>query len=181
MRAASLPLRETAWSAGLLGAVVLGCLALSCLEPLVAVAVLAAGALPPARAVGLTLAVWLVGQAVGFGLHDFPVDRTTIGWGIGLGLAAAASTLAAAATLVRLPGRPSWFRAGLAFIAAFVANQLVALGVQQVVEGACEIVPGVISRIGLLNAAWLAVLLAADALARRFLGSGTGFGAPRPA
>ena len=91
------------------------------------------------------------------------------------------STLAAAATLVRLPGRPSWFRAGLAFVAAFVANQLVVLGVQQVVEGACEIVPGVISRIGLLNAAWLAVLLAADALARRFLGSGTDFGAPRPA
>ncbi|WP_374471441.1 hypothetical protein [Phenylobacterium sp.] len=164
------------WSAGLLVTVVGGCLALACLEPLVAVAVLAAGALPIGRALLVTAAVWLAGQAVGFGLHDYPVDRMTIGWGIGLGVAAMVSTVAAAAALAHLRGRPAWFRAGIAFVAAFVVDQLALLGVQQVVQGSCEIVPGVITQVGLINAAWLAALLALDQAAVHASGGRAGFG-----
>jgi hypothetical protein len=167
------------WSIGLLVVVVGGCLALACLDPLVAVAVLAAGALPLGRALAVTALVWLAGQAVGFGLHDYPVDRMTVGWGAGLGVAALLSTLAAAAVLARLADRPAWFRAGIAFVAAFVANQLALLGVQQVVEGSCEIVPGVISQVGLINAGWLAALLGLDAAVRRPLR--TGFAGPAAA
>lgn len=155
------------WSAGLTGAVLGGCLLLGCLEPLVAVAVIAAGALPLGRAVLLTIAVWLAGQAVGFGLHDYPRDASTVAWGAGLGVAALAALLAAASVLARLPGRPAWLRAGAAFVAAFVANQLVILGVEQLVSGSCEIRPGVISLVGLVNAGWLAALLALDAVLAR--------------
>jgi hypothetical protein len=52
-------------------------------------------------------------------------------------------------------------------VAAFVADQVVILGVEQVVTGACTIRPGVISLMGAVNAAWLAGLLALDAALRR--------------
>lgn len=159
---------RTTWSLGLYGLVTLGCLALACLEPLVAVAVLAASRLKLPAALALTAAVWLTGQAIGFGLRGFPVDTQTLGWGLGLGVMALASLLTAALVLPRLPQAwPAWFRAAVAFVPAFVANQLCALAVQQVVQGSCEIVPGVITAIGLINAGWLAALLALDALARR--------------
>ncbi|MBU2362315.1 MAG: hypothetical protein KKB47_05615, partial [Alphaproteobacteria bacterium] len=80
--------RTALWSAGLVALVMGGCLLVGCLEPLVAVAVVAAGALPMGRAILLTLAVWVAGQAIGFGLHDYPRDPRTIAWGVGLGVAA---------------------------------------------------------------------------------------------
>ncbi|MBU2152549.1 MAG: hypothetical protein KKE02_16125, partial [Alphaproteobacteria bacterium] len=87
-------------------------------------------------------------------------------------LAGAAPVLAATA------GKPTWLRAGLAFVAAFVANQLVILGVEQAITGACEIRPGVISLVGGVNAAWLAGLLALDAGLRRLPLALPGFGRP---
>jgi hypothetical protein len=155
--------RTALWSAGLVGLVLGGCLLIGCLEPLVAVAVIAAGALPLGRALLLTAVVWLAAQAVGFGLHDYPRDAQTISWGVGLGIAALVSVGAAAAALAAFAGKPVWLRAGAAFTAAFVADQIVVLGVEQVITGACEVRPGVISTVGLMNAAWLAGLLALDA------------------
>jgi hypothetical protein len=162
------PIRRTAmWSAGLVVLVLGGCLLIGCLEPLVAVAVIAAGALPLGRALLLTGAVWLAGQAVGFGLHYYPRDAQTLSWGLGLGVAALISAAAAAATLAAFAGKPVWLRAGAAFVAAFVVDQVVILGVEQVITGACTIRPGVISLVGAANAAWLAGLLALDAVLRR--------------
>lgn len=159
--------RTGLWSASLVALVVGGSFLAGCLEPLVAVAVIAAGALPLGRALLLTAAVWLAGQAVGFGLHDYPRDAQTVSWGVGLGVAALAATLAAAPASRAFAGQPVWLRAGAAFVAAFVANQVVILGVEQVVTGACEVRPGVISLVGLVNAVWLAVLLLIDAAVRR--------------
>lgn len=159
--------RSGLWSAGLVALVVGGSFLAGCLEPLVAVAVIAAGALPLGRALLLTAAVWLAGQAAGFGLHDYPRDAQTVAWGMGLGVAALAATLAAAPASRAFAGQPVWLRAGAAFVAAFVANQVVILGVEQVVTGACEVRPGVISLVGLVNAIWLALLLLIDAAVRR--------------
>ena len=161
------PPRTALWSAGLVALVLGGCLLIGCLEPLVAVAVIAAGALPLGRALLLTALIWLTAQAVGFGLHDYPRDAQTFSWGLGLGVAALAAAGAAAAMLPAFPGKPVWLRAGAAFIAAFVADQIVILGVEQVVTGACEVRPGVISAVGLANGAWLGGLLALDAILRR--------------
>jgi len=170
------PLHAGLWSAGLVVIVMAGCLAAGCLEPLVAVAVVAAGSLPLGRAVLLTLAAWLAGQAIGFGLHDYPRDPRTIAWGFGLGAAALAALAGAVPVLAATAGKPAWLRAGLAFVAAFVANQLVILGVEQLITGACEVRPGVISLVGGVNAAWLAGLLALDAMLRRTALPMPGFG-----
>lgn len=168
--------RAGLWSAGLVALVVGGCLLIGCLEPLVAVAVIAAGALPLGRALLLTAAVWLAGQAIGFGLHDYPHDAQTISWGVGLGLAALVSAAAAVGALAAFAGKPVWLRAGAAFIAAFVANQLVILGVEQVITGACTVRPGVISLVGAVNAAWLVALLSLDAVLRRSWSTVPAFG-----
>ena len=158
------------WSASLVALVLGGCLLVGCLEPLVAVAVIAAGALSLGRALLLTGAVWLAGQAVGFGLHDYPRDAQTLAWGFGLGAAAVASVLAAAATLAVFAGTPVWLRAVAAFVAAFLVDQIGLLGVEQLVTGACEVRPGVIGLVAGVNAAWLAALLAlAAALSRAAL------------
>ena len=159
--------RTALWSAGVVVLVMGGCLVAGCLEPLVAVAVIAAGALPLGRAVMLTLAVWLAGQAIGFGLHDYPRDPHTVAWGLGLGAAALAALAGAAAALAATADKPTWLRAGIAFIAGFVANQLVILEVEQAITGACEVRPGVVSLVGTINATWLAGLLALDAVVRR--------------
>ncbi len=168
--------RAALWSAGLVTLVMGGCLLAGCLEPLVAVAVIAAGALPLGRAALLVAAVWLAGQAIGFGLHDYPRDPRTVAWGLGLGVAALAALAAAAPTLRITTGKPVWLRAGLAFVAAFVANQLVILGVEQGLTGACEARPGVVSLVGAVNAVWLAGLLGVDAVLRRLSAPLPGFG-----
>jgi hypothetical protein len=170
--------RSGLWSAGLVAAVLGGCLAIGCLEPLVAVAVIAAGALPPGRAVLLTLAVWLAGQAVGFGLHDYPWDFQTISWGLGLGAGAVVALAVAMAALWVMKGRPSWLRAATAFGAAFFAQQAAMLGVEQIVAGTCEIRPGIIAQVGLINAGWFAGLMALDAVLARLAASLPAFGRP---
>jgi hypothetical protein len=161
------PTRTGVWSAGLVAAVLGGCLMIGCLEPLVAVAVIAAGALPPARAVLLTLAVWAAGQAVGFGLHDYPRDVQTIVWGFGLAAGALVALAVAMAVLWLLHGRPTWLRAGAAFAAAFFGHQAAMLGVEQIVAGSCEIRPAIIAQVGLINAGWFAGLMALDAVIAR--------------
>jgi len=173
------PIQHTSlWSAGLVALVLGGCLLIGCLEPLVAVAVIAASALPFGRALLLTAAVWLAGQAIGFGLHDYPRDAQTISWGVGLGVAALVSTTAAVAPLHAFRGEPMWLRAGAAFVTAFVSNQVVILGVEQIITGACMVRPGVISLVGAVNATWLVGLLALDAGLRRAVPSLPAFGRP---
>jgi hypothetical protein len=175
----TLPSHRTAlWSAGLVALVLGGCLLIGCLEPLVAVAVIAAGSLPLGRALLLTAGVWLAGQAIGFGLHDYPRDAQALSWGVGLGLAALVSVAAAAPTLAAFKDKPVWVRAGAGFIAAFVANQLVILGVEQAITGACTVRPGVVSLVGASNAAWMVALLALDAAVRRTSFALPAFGRP---
>lgn len=168
--------RTGVWSAGLVVAVAGGCLAIGCVDPLVAVAVIAAGALSPGRAVLLVLATWATGQAVGFGLHDYPRDRQTIAWGFGLGAGALVALATAVAVLWLLPRRPAWLRAVAAFAAAFCAQQAAMLGVEQIVVGWCEVRPVTIAQVGLINAVWFAGLLAVDALIVRTAPSLPAFG-----
>jgi hypothetical protein len=170
--------RSGVWSAGLVAGVIGGCLVVGCLEPLVAVAVIAAGALPPLRAVLLVLATWAAGQAVGFGLHDYPRDVQAIAWGFGLGAGALVALATAIAVLWLLQGRPAWLRAGAAFTAAFFAQQAAMLGVEQIIAGSCEIRPAVIAQVGLINAAWFALLFALDAVIARRAPQLPAFGRP---
>lgn len=167
MHSSSSPARTGLWSAGLVAAVAGGCLLIGCLDPLVAVAVIAAGTLRPLQALLLTLAVWAVGQAVGFGLHDYPRDLQTVSWGFGLAAGALIALATAMAVLWLLQGRSIWLRATTAFGAAFLAQQAAMLGVEQIVAGSCEIRPAIIAQVGAINAAWFAGLMGVDALVAR--------------
>jgi len=98
-------------------------LALACAAPFAALAVVAAQRLAPREALLTLLLAWLANQAIGYGLLDYPVDATSIGWGIALGLAAFAALFAAWAMMRRIPDR--WFALAMGFTAAFIANQAV--------------------------------------------------------
>ena len=92
------------WIVLLSAASVLTSWALACATPFAALAALAA--LHMARREGLILmaVAWFASQAVGFGIHHYPQDPTTLMWGGVIGIAAIASLLAACWTIGRLTG-----------------------------------------------------------------------------
>lgn len=96
-------------------------LALACAAPFAALAVVAAQRLAPREALLTLLLAWLANQAIGYGLLDYPVDATSIAWGIALGLAAFAALAAAQAVTRGIPDR--WLALAAGFTAAFIANQ----------------------------------------------------------
>ncbi|WP_430396623.1 hypothetical protein [Ferrovibrio sp.] len=98
-------------------------LALACAAPFAALAVVAAHRQAPREALLTLLLAWLANQAIGYGLLDYPVDATSIAWGIALGLAAVAALFAAQAVISRLKQR--WLALAAGFAAAFAANQAV--------------------------------------------------------
>ena len=165
------------WSGGLAVGVLGGSLALSCIMPFAAIAALAAGALPLRRALALVALVWALNQAIGFGWLGFPRDASTMLWGVGIGVSALLVTTAISLLLAQLAARAFWQRAGAAFVAAFVLDQLALLAVAGLVDGRCVVDPQVIATVGLNNAAWFVGLLALEALARPVLRAPFGFAA----
>src|SRR5215471_13146701 len=77
-------------------------LVFSCATPFAAFAVLAAAALPLRSALAAIVAVWLVNQAIGFGLLGYPRTLDTAAWGLVIGVAAVVATLIAAMMFRRL-------------------------------------------------------------------------------
>jgi len=139
-------------------------LALACAAPFAALAVVAAQRLAPREALLTLLLAWLVNQAIGYGLLDYPFDATSIGWGIALGLAAFAALAAAQAVTRRIPDR--WLALAAGFTAAFIANQaslyLLGLGLP---GGEGAFTPAIIAEVLRSNLLGLAALQAALMLA----------------
>ena len=102
------------WSALLTGVGTTLGFVLVCIAPFVAVATLAARTLPLRYAFGAVAAMWVLDQFAGFAFLHYPRAATTYGWGLAM--------LAAAMLAMLLARRIS--SPGLAFAAAFVANQL---------------------------------------------------------
>src|SRR5581483_8862149 len=73
-----------------------------CATPFAAFAVLAAAMLPPRGALLTIAAVWLLNQALGFGLLGYPWTMDALLWGLAIGTAAELATVMAAAVLARL-------------------------------------------------------------------------------
>src|SRR5580658_2280701 len=80
----------------LTAACALASFAFACATPFAAFAVIAAATLPLRPALLVTLAAWLVNQAIGFGFLHYPLDATTLAWGVAIGGAALAATAASA-------------------------------------------------------------------------------------
>ncbi len=106
--------------------------------PLVAFAAMSGVILNRRRAIAVTLLIWLVNQAIGFGLRGYPLSATAFIWGALMGI----GTLLVVAFASIRPGfsQSSWVGHGLwvaiALIAGFVFYQgLIMLAYPMIADG----------------------------------------------
>jgi hypothetical protein len=138
----------------------------ACATPFASFGVIAAATLPLGPAFLVATAAWLVNQAIGFGALHYPVDGSTILWGIVIGAAALAGT-AAAALVLRLVQRTSAVIAfALALVAAYAAYEMALFAATPFLGGEGAFTFAIVSRIGILNILWLIGLVAACEVAR---------------
>jgi hypothetical protein len=140
--------------------------ALACATPFAAFAVVAAAMLPLRPALLVVTGAWLVNQVIGFGVHHYPIDASTIGWGFVIGTAALAATAAAAVVLRALPANRTLPMLPLALVGAYAAYELVLFAATPFLGGAGAFTLAIVSRIGLSNLVWLIGLVAACEIVR---------------
>lgn len=145
-------------------------LVFACAAPFAAFAVLAAAVMPLRSAVAAIGVVWLANQAIGFGLLGYPRTLDAAAWGLVLGIAAAIATVVATALFHRLAhlGRLAIYP--LALVASFASYELCLLAATPVLGGAGAFAVDIVGQIALVNAVWLAGLVAVYEGARRFEG-----------
>jgi len=129
--------------------------ALACATPFAAYAVIAAAMLPWSSALLVVAAAWIVNQAIGFGALHYPHDANTIYWGLAIGAAALAATAAATLVLWALSRASRVAALCAALLAAYVAYELVLFAFTPVLGGSGAFTPAIVTRLGLLNVAWL--------------------------
>jgi hypothetical protein len=140
--------------------------AFACATPFAAFAAFSGAILPLSAALPVVVTVWIVNQAIGFGVLGYPVELNTFIRGFAIGAAAVIAT--AVSTLVRrLPsiGRP--VELALALLAAYVAYEVVLFAFTPVLGGAFTV--AMIARIGSLNVLWMIGLVAAYELLKVFV------------
>jgi hypothetical protein len=154
--------RHRLWLAVLVAASVAFTLGFACAVPFAAFGAIAALTLSRRDAMLLTVALWLVNQAIGFAILHYPWDGMTFAWGAVLGIVAVLSTAAAQAVI---RGRGITAALLASFAAAFVVYEgglyllsALALG------GTEDFTPAIVARILAINAAAFAGLLAASPL-----------------
>jgi hypothetical protein len=133
-----------------------------------AFAVLAAAMLPLQPALIIVGAPWLVNQAIGFGLQDYPADIHTIMWGLVIGAAALVATAPSALVVRTLPRTRDPAAFALALIAAYAAYELVLFAVTPFLGGAGAFTAAIVGRLGFLSALWLIGLIAVCEALRLF-------------
>jgi hypothetical protein len=131
---------------------VLASFALACATPFAAFAVLAAALLPLPTALLVMAAVWIVNQAIGFGVLGYPLDAKTLFWGVAIGAAALISTAVAKLVLRSL---------ALALVGAYASYELVLFAFTPALGGAGSFTLAVVARLGFLDLLWLVGLVAA--------------------
>jgi len=145
----------------LIASCALASLALACATPFAAFAVLAAAMLPLRPALLVVAGTWLVNQGIGFGVHHYPIDASTIAWGFVIGAAALAATLVAAALLRALPQERAPLMLAVVLAGAYGAYELVLFAATPFLGGAVAFTLAIVSRLGALNVVWLIGLVAA--------------------
>jgi len=100
----------------------------SCITPFAAFAVIAAATLSGRSAVVVMVGLWLVNQAVGFGVLHYPWTNGTFAWGLAIGGAAVIGTLAAQSTIRWLSSRGTTVSLLVAFAFAFASYELILYG-----------------------------------------------------
>ena len=130
----------------------------ACITPFVAFAVAAGYALPARVAVLTVMAIWLVNQAIGFGVIGYPWTVDTILWGSANGTAALLAAVLACATL-RLGLRNNVTAIGAAFVSAFGAYEGGLFVVTFALGGQDAFTPAVVGHVALLNLGWTVSLV----------------------
>ncbi len=92
----------------------------ACAVPLAAFGAISALLFDRTYAVVSVLSVWAANQVIGFCYMHYPMEFSTLAWGVGLGVIGVASTFAAAAVLSRVA---SFTGVALSLIAAFAVYQ----------------------------------------------------------
>jgi hypothetical protein len=133
--------------------------AFACATPFVAFAVVAAAMLPLRPAFLVVAAAWLVNQAIGFGVHSYPVDAHTMAWGGVIGAAALFATATAALVLHALPRVGNIVALVAAWVAALVAYETALLAATPFLGGAGDFTAAIIGRLGMLSLIWLVGLV----------------------
>lgn len=134
--------------------------ALACATPFAAYAVVAAAMLPLSSALLVVGAAWIVNQAIGFGVLHYPHDLKTIAGGLAIGVGALAATAAATLALRALSRTSQLSSLCATLVAAYGGYELVLFAVTPALGGSGAFTFAIIARLGLLNVAWLAGLLA---------------------
>lgn len=148
-------------------AAALASLAFACATPFAAFAVVVAAMLALRHAVVVVGAAWLVNQGIGFGLLHYPIDRNTALWGLTIGAAALAATLAAASILSVLPRAAGVVVSlALAFIGAYGAYEIVLFAATPFLGGGGSFTAAIVVRVGLLSLLWLIGLVAVCEISR---------------
>jgi hypothetical protein len=153
----------------LAGACALASFALACATPFAAFAVIAAALMPWRRALPIVAAAWLINQAIGFGALGYPADANTVAWGLAIGVAALAATLASAAVLRTMPRVATPLVLSLALLAAFAVYELVLFASTPVLGGSGMFAAAIVGRLAVLSGLWVLGLVAACEVARFLL------------
>ncbi|MGV7216801.1 hypothetical protein [Bradyrhizobium sp. UFLA05-112] len=134
--------------------------ALACATPFAAFSVIAAATLPLRPALLVVAGAWLVNQTIGFAALHYPIEPSTMAWGLAIGAAALTATAAASVVLQHLSSKSTLLVLTLALLCAYGAYELTLLAVTPLLGGAGAFTTAVVARLGLLNIAWLIGLVA---------------------
>jgi len=153
---------STLWIILLTAASTVTTLALACATPFPALAALAAMHMRRRDGLILMALAWVASQMTGFFILHYVVRDTTLGWALGLLVAAMASGVGAYAALKRLEGRSRALRLGAAYVAAFVGFKLIILAFSAFWLGGIETAldPAILTTQFVRNAAIFGGLLA---------------------
>lgn len=111
----------TLWIALIAALCVGGSYAYACAAPFAAIGALAAAKMDRGAGLALIVLSWIVNQAVGFAILDYPHTANTFAWGLAIGVGAVVGY--AAARTITEAGKPQALTLPLAFVVAFVAYE----------------------------------------------------------
>lgn len=139
------------WPSIIVAMAPLGSSLIACAMPLVAIATLAAATMTRRQALITLVLCWVINQALGFGVHNYPPTLLTIGWGLAAGFAAIVALVVAQGLLA--PGQ-----VGLRMVPVlglgFVAYELVLFAFSQITGWACPFTFDVVSAVATNEALW---------------------------
>jgi hypothetical protein len=131
--------------------------AFACATPFAAFAVIAAAMSPLPVALLVVTTAWIVNQAIGFGALHYPVDASTILWGVTIAVATLTATSIAAVIL--RTSRPMGI--AVALVGAYATYELVLFAATPFLGGGSNFTARAVGYLGVLNLIWLIGLIAA--------------------